>query len=101
MDLAFTSNECVFFQAILSWHLGDRERAAEALRRCLPEQLRLGHIDFLCQEFAQSPHLAMCALDDGTLAEWHTRLLDALAHSVKSVPLLLEILPAKTPRCVT
>jgi hypothetical protein len=92
LDLAFISNQCVFFQAILSWHLGDREGAAEALRRCLPEQLRLGHIDFLCQEFAQSPDLAMLALTDGGLAEWRTPLLDALAHSVKSASLFIELL---------
>ncbi len=92
LDLAFISDQCVFFQAILSWHLGDREGAAEALRRCLPEQLRLGHIDFLCQEFAQSPDLAMLALADGGLAEWRTPLLDALAHSAKSASLFIELL---------
>jgi len=92
LDLAFTSNQCALFQAILSWHQGDRERASEALRRCLPEQLRLGHIDFLCQEFAQWPGLAVLALHDEALVESRSALLDALAHSVKSVPLLGELL---------
>jgi DNA-binding NarL/FixJ family response regulator len=50
----------------------------------------LGHIDFLCQEFAQWPGLAAKALVDDELAEWRSGIVDALAHSVKSVPLLIE-----------
>jgi len=92
LDLAFASNQCLFFQAVLSLHWGDSEAASEYLCLCLPEQLRLGHIDFLCQEFAQSPRLATLALTDERLAQWRTELLDALAHSVKSVPLLGELL---------
>ena len=42
---------------------------ADALRRCLPAQLELGHIDFLCQEFAQWPELATLALADAGLAK--------------------------------
>ncbi|HUK77223.1 MAG TPA: LuxR C-terminal-related transcriptional regulator [Thermoleophilia bacterium] len=92
LDLAFISNQCIFFRAILARHMDDYEGAAGALRRCLPEQLRLGHIDFLCQEFAQCPRLAMLALSDEAMAEWRTPLLGALAHNVKSVPLFVEIL---------
>jgi len=92
LDLAFITNQCVFFQAVLASRRGDNRAAADALRRCLPVQLRLGHIDFLCQEFAQRPALALSALADGELAEWRTDIIDALAHSAKSVPLLTELM---------
>jgi len=55
-------------------------------------QLELGHIDFLCQEFAQWPTLAVAALGDSELREYRAALVDALAHSAKSVPLFTEIL---------
>ena len=90
LDLAFIANQCIFFQAVLASRRGDDRRAADALRRCLPAQLELGHIDFLCQEFAQWPGLATKALADDELAEWRSGIVDALAHSVKSVPLLIE-----------
>ena len=92
LDLAFTSNQCIFFQAVLATHRGDDAAALRALRRCLPVQLELGHIDFLCQEFAQCPRLALLALHDDALAKSQTALLDALAHSVKSVPLFVRLL---------
>jgi DNA-binding NarL/FixJ family response regulator len=36
--------------------------------------------------------LALSALADGELAEWRTDIIDALAHSAKSVPLLTELM---------
>ena len=92
LDLAFIANQSVFFQAVLASRSGDDRAAVDALRRCLPVQLRLGHIDFLCQEFAQWPELAKRALTDGELAEWRISIVDALAHSVKSVPFLTELM---------
>ena len=92
LDLAFIQNQCIFFQAALGALRGDDRHAAESLRRCLPAQLELGHVDFLCQEFAQWPALALMALNDAALTDCRTALLDALAHSAKSVPLFIAIL---------
>jgi ATP/maltotriose-dependent transcriptional regulator MalT len=92
LDLAFVANQCVFFQAVLAMREGDDGAALAALRRCLPVQLELGHIDFLCQEFAQWPQLAAMALADDELAILRPTLIDALAHSPKSVPFLSELM---------
>ncbi len=92
LDLAFVANQCVFFQAVLAMRRGDDSAALEALRRCLPAQLKLGHIDFLCQEFAQWPRLATMALADDKLADLKSDIIDALAHSPKSVPFLIELM---------
>jgi len=92
LDLAFVANQCVFFQAVLAMRRDDDAAALEALRRCLPTQLKLGHIDFLCQEFAQWPRLATMALADDKLADLKSDIIDALAHSPKSVPFLIELM---------
>lgn len=92
LDLAFTANQCIFFQAVLALRRGDRRATADALRRCLPAQLQLGHIDFLCQELAQWPEMATLALADAGLASRRADLIDALVHSAKSVPLLIELM---------
>ena len=92
LDLAFISNQCIFFQAVLASCSRRRRAAADALRRCLPAQLQLGHIDFLCQEFAQWPKMAVKALADDELAEWRSDIVAALAHSAKSVPLFIELM---------
>ena len=92
LDLAFISNQCLFFQAALARLGGDACSALTSLRTCLPAQLELGHIDFLCQEFAQWPGLAVMALNDPDLAEHRRPLIEALAHSAKSVPLFIDVL---------
>ena len=92
LDLAFVANQCVFFQAVLAMRRGDDGAAVAALRRCLPTQLKLGHIDFLCQEFAQWPRLAAMALADDKLADLKSGIIGALAHSPKSVPFLIELM---------
>ncbi len=92
LDLAFIANQCAFFQAVLAMHGGDDGAALEVLRRCLPTQLELGHIDFLCQEFAQWPRLAAMALADDKLTDLKSDLMDALAHSPKSVPFFIELM---------
>ncbi len=92
LDLAFISNQCLFFRAALAQLGGDAPSALTSLRTCLPAQLEFGHIDFLCQEFAQWPALALMALNDPGLAEHRRPLVQALAHSAKSVPLFIVVL---------
>ena len=92
LGLAFMVNQCIFFQAILALAANDSPAVARALRRCLPSQLDLGHIDFLCQEFPQWPQLAREALLDTALAEHRGPLICALAHNPRSVPLLGSIM---------
>ena len=91
LDLAFISNQCLFFRAALAHLGGDARSALTSLRACLPAQLELGHIDFLCQEFAQWRALALVALNDPELAEHRRPLVQALAHSAKSVPLFIDM----------
>ena len=92
LGITLVANQCAFFQAVLAMRAGNHGAALEALRRCLPVQLELGHIDFLCQEFAQWPQLAAMALADEELTVLRPALIDALAHSPKSVPLLSELM---------
>ena len=94
LDLAFIANECDFFSAILASRAGEADTAMEALRRCLPAQLCLGHVDFLCQEFAQWPDLGLQAGHDENLKAWRAALIKALLHSQRSVPLLVRMLQA-------
>ena len=96
LELAFVANQCIFFQAVVALSRDDDRTVTDALRRCLPVQLRLGHVDFLCQELAQWPELNERALADAELAEWQVGIIDALAHSTKSVPLLIRVMTAGT-----
>jgi ATP/maltotriose-dependent transcriptional regulator MalT len=92
LGLTFITYQCVFFQAVLAMRRSDDGAAVAALRRCLPAQIELGHIDFLCQEFAQWPRLATMALADKALTGLKEGIIDALAHSPKSVPFLIELM---------
>ncbi len=96
LELAFVANQCIFFQAVVALSRDDDRTVTDALRRCLPVQLRLGHVDFLCQELAQWPELAERALADDERAERQVGIIEALAHSTKSVPLLTRVMTAGT-----
>ncbi len=92
LDLAFIANTCAFFSAVLAFRAGEQNGAMASLKRCLPTQLRLGHIDFLCQEFATWPDLGLEAAHDSGLAEWRSPLVAALTRSRRSTPLLVGML---------
>jgi DNA-binding CsgD family transcriptional regulator len=92
LELAFTANQCVFFEAVLAFRDGDQAVALECLRRCLPQQIEHGHLDFLCQEFGQWPDMAVMVLRDRTLAPHRQPLLAALARSPKSVSVFTRIM---------
>jgi LuxR family maltose regulon positive regulatory protein len=58
LGLRFVEFKAQLFAAVLLHVNGDRTRSIELLERCLPEQLRLGHVNLIAQELCAYPELA-------------------------------------------
>jgi len=92
LDLLFIALKAEYFAAALSYRSGKRTEAIETLLRCVPEQLELGHLNFLSQELVLQPEMAVdvvTALEDQQTVH---ALLDAIARHWNSLELLVRCL---------
>ena len=61
--------KCEFFAAALLRREGRRTEAMERLSDCVPQQLKLGHLDFLAQEFVHESDMALDFIGDAADTE--------------------------------
>ena len=54
----FVRLKAVLYTAVLAAIADDEQSAVSLLRACLPEQLRLGHVNLVTQELGPRPHIA-------------------------------------------
>lgn len=92
LDLLFVTWKAEFFDALLAYRAGMRGQAIEALRRCVPEQLKLGHLNFLAQELVLEPDVAADLLSATKDGDTIVSLLDVIARHPRSLPLLIASL---------
>jgi len=93
VQLMFIALKCEFFIAVLEHTSGNTDGAISRLRTCIPQQLELGHINFLSQELLFSPELALDLIRCEDRADVLAGLLDAIALHWNSAGLLARMLP--------
>ncbi len=71
---------------------GRRDEAMERLSGCVPEQLRLGHLNLLAQEFVIEPDLALDFIGGAADAETAEALIDLAARHWNGMHLLVSSL---------
>jgi LuxR family maltose regulon positive regulatory protein len=92
LDLLFIALKAEFFHAVLRYHAGERLEAIGELLHCVPQQLALGHLNFLAQELVLEPRLTLdliAAMDDEPSA---SSLVDVLARHWRSLGVLIACL---------
>jgi LuxR family maltose regulon positive regulatory protein len=93
VQLLFIALKCEFFIAVLEHRSGNTNGAISRLRTCIPQQLELGHINFLSQELLFSPELALDLIRCEDRADVLAGLLDTIALHWDSAGLLARMLP--------
>jgi len=90
LDLLFVALKAEFFRAALQYQHGDRNTALDGLQRCVPQQVELGHLNFLAQELVLEPGMTtdlVSRLDSGHVAH---SLLDLIARHWNGLGLLID-----------
>ncbi len=88
IEFRIVALQCQFWSAVVEWRRGDVDQGLAILRRCVPQQLRLGHIHFLTQELASDPEIGFALLDDRAFAGQRPALIRALSSGPRSAQLL-------------
>ena len=89
--LQFVEQKVKLFQAILLYDEGRRGEARAALNDCVPNQVRLGHMNLLCQEMTIRPRLLHAFLESFCNGAVTERLLDSVAHHWRGPPILSDL----------
>ena len=90
LDLQFLALKAEFFGAVLHHRRGACRDAIQILLRCVPQQLELGHLNFLAQELVLEPGLTIdlvAAVNDEHVA---ASLLDVIARHRNGLALLID-----------
>jgi len=90
LDLLFVALKAEFFDAVVQYKHGDHRRALDDLNRCLPQQVELGHLNFLAQELVLEPGLTadlVSRLEAGHVAD---SILDVIARHWNGLGLLVD-----------
>jgi ATP/maltotriose-dependent transcriptional regulator MalT len=89
LDLLFVALKAEFFAATLLYRHGDRSKALDRLAQCVPEQVELGHLNFLVQELVLEPDLAIDFVHTAADEQTVDSLLELIARHWKGMQLIV------------
>jgi len=89
LDLLFVALKAEFFAATLLYRHGDRSKALDRLAQCVPEQVELGHLNFLVQELVLEPDMAIDFVHTAADEQTVDSLLELIARHWKGMQLIV------------